>query len=209
MMPHKKVSNIMLVGGGVGNAVLLSIGKEFLKHGKKVLYFAGYKKLKDLFKRDLIEKAASTVVWTCDEGLIEIKRKKDRTYCGNVIDAIIAYQSGRLGNVTIDLGSIKKIITIGSSGMMKALNNARITVLKSYLQYGCEAIASVNSPMQCMMKGVCAQCLQLHTDGNFLYSCINQDQSINSIDFDFLDDRLKQNSLQEKLTVKWLSYVKR
>ncbi len=37
--------NILLIGGGLGNAVLFSIGKAFRQAGSKVLYFAGYKNL--------------------------------------------------------------------------------------------------------------------------------------------------------------------
>jgi len=35
---------VMLVGGGLGNAVLFSIGQALRAAGSKVLYFAGYKK---------------------------------------------------------------------------------------------------------------------------------------------------------------------
>ena len=35
---------VVLAGGGLGNAVLFSIGQAFRKAGSKVLYFAGYKK---------------------------------------------------------------------------------------------------------------------------------------------------------------------
>ncbi len=52
----------MLIGGGVGNAVLFSIGKACLENNNKVLYFDGYKKLSDVFKRALIERASNAVV---------------------------------------------------------------------------------------------------------------------------------------------------
>ena len=38
-----KNENVMLVGGGLGNAVLFSIGKAMRNNGCDVLYFAGYK----------------------------------------------------------------------------------------------------------------------------------------------------------------------
>jgi hypothetical protein len=63
--------------------------------------------------------------------------------------------------------------------------------------------------MQCMMKEICAQCLQRHVDPEtgmetFVYSCFNQDQCLDDVDFVFLNDRLKQNGLQEKLTSLWI-----
>ncbi|MEO7557817.1 MAG: pyridine nucleotide-disulfide oxidoreductase, partial [Gammaproteobacteria bacterium] len=58
---------VLLAGGGLGNAVLFSIGKAFRNAGSKVLYFAGYKKLIDRYKVEDIEAAADVVVWCCDE----------------------------------------------------------------------------------------------------------------------------------------------
>ena len=48
--------------------------------------------------------------------------------------------------------------------MMGAVARARHTVLAPYLKPDHKAIGSINSPMQCMMKEICAQCLQLHKD---------------------------------------------
>ena len=58
---------VVLCGGGLGNAVLFSIGQAFRAAGSKVLYFAGYKKAIDRYKVDEIEAAADVVVWCCDE----------------------------------------------------------------------------------------------------------------------------------------------
>jgi hypothetical protein len=74
------------------------------------------------------------------------------------------------------------------------------------------AIASINSPMQCMMKEVCAQCLQRHVDPatgkeNIIFSCLNQDQPMDHVDFQNLNTRLKQNTVQEKLSNLWLDYL--
>ncbi|WP_395462890.1 oxidoreductase [Wolbachia endosymbiont of Cantharis cryptica] len=208
------MKNIMLIGGGVGNAVLFSIGKACLENNNKVLYFAGYKRLNDVFKRTLIEQASNVVVWACEEGLIEIDRDQDKSFHGNIVDAIISYQQGILGNTVVSLNAIDKIITVGSDKMMKAVNEARKTVLRPYLKSSHVAISSINSPMQCMMKEICAQCVQRHIntktgEESFVYSCSNQDQDMEFVDFDFLNERLKQNGLQEKLTAKWIDHAQR
>jgi hypothetical protein len=92
---------------------------------------------------------------------------------------------------------------------MAAVKEARHGRLKPYLKPGHTAIGSINSPMQCMMKGVCAQCLCKHVDpvsGKefFVYSCYNQDQDLDSVDFENLNARLRQNTVQEKLSNRWL-----
>lgn len=106
--------------------MLLAIGKACLEKNNKVLYFAGYKKLSDVFKRALIERSSNAVVWACEEGLIEKSRDQDKSFHGNIVDAIYSYQQGRLG---INLNAIDKMITIGSDEMMKVVNEARKTIL--------------------------------------------------------------------------------
>jgi hypothetical protein len=63
--------------------------------------------------------------------------------------------------------------------------------------------------MQCMMKEVCAQCLQPHRDPvtgkqSVVFSCFNQDQEMDRVDFAALKARLTQNGVQEKLTAQWV-----
>jgi hypothetical protein len=60
-----------------------------------------------------------------------------------------------------------------------------------------------------MMKEICAQCLQPHVDPStgersYVFSCFNQDQPLDCVDWNALAQRLSQNSLQEKLTAQWI-----
>jgi len=82
-------------------------------------------------------------------------------------------------------------------------------VLAGKLRADHHAVASINSPMQCMMKEVCAQCLQKHVDPRtgketIVFSCFNQDQPMDHVDFNNLAARLRANTVQEKLTNLWL-----
>ena len=203
---------VVLVGGGLGNAVLFSIGQAFRSAGSKVLYFAGYKKVQDRYKVEEIEAAADVIVWCCDEEPgFSTQRPQDRTYVGNIVQAMEAYASGRLGTVALGMSEATRIIAIGSDRMMAAVGRARHDVLAPYLKKGHAGIGSINSPMQCMMKEICAQCLQVHRDPltgktHHVFSCFNQDQSLDAVDFQALSERLRQNSLQEKLTNQWLKH---
>ena len=60
-------TTVALVGGGLGNAVLFSIGAATRAAGSKVIYFAGYKAIRDRYKVPDIERAADVMVWCCDE----------------------------------------------------------------------------------------------------------------------------------------------
>ncbi len=96
--------------------------------------------------------------------------------------------------------------------MMAAVKNALAGSLKEHFPKQPTAIGSINSPMQCMMKEICAQCLQRHVDPDtkkesFVFSCFNQDQVLQSVDFTNLNTRLRQNSAAEKLTSLWIDHL--
>ncbi|WP_422929876.1 FAD-dependent oxidoreductase [Singulisphaera sp. PoT] len=201
---------VLLVGGGLGNAVLFSIGQKLRAQGSRVLYFAGYKKLIDRYKVEEIEKAADVVTWCCDEAPgFTPSRVQDCSFVGNIVEAMAAYGRGELGEVTLPLSAANRIVVIGSDGMMRGVQQARSGILRPYLDPGHHAIGSINSPMQCMMKEICAQCLQLHVDPvtgkeSVVFSCFNQDQHLDHVKFDNLRSRLSQNGTQEKLTKLWI-----
>jgi NADPH-dependent glutamate synthase beta subunit-like oxidoreductase/NAD(P)H-flavin reductase len=203
-------STVALVGGGLGNAVLFSIGAALRAAGSRVIYFAGYKAMHDRYKVEEIERAADVIVWCCDEGPgFTPARPQDRTIVGNIVQAMAEYGSGRLGEQAVPLNEAEHLIVIGSDRMMQAVGMARRGVLQPFLKPGHTAIGSINSPMQCMMKEVCAQCLQPHIDPEtgertVVFSCFNQDQPLDRVDFPALNERLRQNGLQEKLTRLWI-----
>ena len=196
---------VVLVGGGLGNAVLFSIGKAMRANGCHVTYFAGYKNPGDVFKPDDIESASDVVVWCCDSAPAPTARRtNDRQFVGNIVNAM-AHNSDLLAGAD-------RLIVIGSDRMMAAVAHARHHQLKSYLPDAHIAIGSINSPMQCMMKEICAQCVQRHIDPvtgqeEIVFSCFNQDQELDRVDWECLRDRLGQNSLQEKTTAAWIAHV--
>ena len=205
-------TTVALVGGGLGNAVLFSIGAATRAAGSKVIYFAGYKAMRDRYKVAEIERAADVIVWCCDEapGFAPTPdRPQDRSFIGNIVQAMAAYGSGALGPQAVPLVEAEHMIVIGSDRMMQAVGAARHGTLAPYLKPNHSAIGSINSPMQCMMKEVCAQCLQPQVDPQtgertVVFSCFNQDQALDRVDFPALHDRLGQNGTHEKMTAQWI-----
>jgi NADPH-dependent glutamate synthase beta subunit-like oxidoreductase/NAD(P)H-flavin reductase len=195
---------VALVGGGLGNAVLFSIGAALRAAGSRVIYFAGYKQMRDRYKVAEIERAADVIVWCCDEapGFVPT-RPQDRSFVGNIVEGMAAH------GAEVGLPGADHLIVIGSDRMMQAVGTARRGVLAPLMKPGHTAIGSINSPMQCMMKEVCAQCLQpqidpVTGDRNVVFSCFNQDQALDRVDFPALHERLAQNGAQEKLTAQWI-----
>jgi len=207
-IPHGET--VVLAGGGLGNAVLFSIGRALRAAGSGVIYFAGYRELEDRYRIDDIEASADVVIWCCDQAPgFKPRRLQDRSFVGNIVQAMHAYASDALGQQPIPFTATDRIIAIGSDRMMAAVAQARHQVLASYLKPNHTAIGSINSPMQCMMKEICAQCLQPHVDPqtgktSYVFSCFNQDQLLDQVDFRALAQRLAQNGVQEKLTALWI-----
>ncbi|MCE9583525.1 MAG: FAD-dependent oxidoreductase [Planctomycetes bacterium] len=210
-IPHGE--DVLLAGGGLGNAVLFSIGKALRSAGNRVLYFAAYRSPKDMYHVDDIEAASDQIIWSVDSGdMIPARRKQDRSFRGNVVQAMTAYAKGELGETLVPMTGVKRIIAIGSDRMMAAVTRSRKEVLAPWLKEH-TAVASINSTMQCMMKEVCAQCLQKHVDpvtgkeAAPVFSCFNQDQEMDRVDWKNLNERLKMNSVQEKLANVWLDMI--
>ncbi|HYC63048.1 MAG TPA: FAD-dependent oxidoreductase [Thermoanaerobaculia bacterium] len=205
-----KDETVLLAGGGLGNAVLFSIARALKDNGCRVVYFAGYKKAVDVFKRDEIEAGTDQVIWSVDAGEpIEPRRPQDLKFVGNIVQAMQWYASEAR---QFDLRNATRLIAIGSDGMMRAVKDARHGVLAPHLNPEHVGIGSINSPMQCMMKQVCAQCLQRHVDPatgkeSFVFSCFDQDQHLDRVDFTNLRARLRQNTVLEKLSNLWLTRV--
>jgi NADPH-dependent glutamate synthase beta subunit-like oxidoreductase/NAD(P)H-flavin reductase len=206
---------VLLAGGGLGNAVLFSIGQQLRASRSRVVYFAGYKKIIDRYKVEEIEKAADVVIWCCDEAPgFTPGRVQDSAFVGNIVEGMAAYGRGELGDAEIPLHSVDRLIVIGSDGMMRGVQQARHGILQPFLKPDHHAIGSINSPMQCMMKEICAQCLQLHKDPvtgeeTVVFSCANQDQPLDQVEFNSLRTRLSQNGAQEKLTKMWIDHCLR
>ena len=192
---------VLLCGGGLGNAVLLSVGLALRRRHNRVLYFAGYRRAVDVFKRDEVEACCDQVIWSVDSGpILEPGRPQDRSFSGNIVAAMLAYAQGALGPVGIPLSAASHVLAIGSDRMMQAISQARKAQLRPYLAAEHVAVASINSPMQCMMKEVCAQCLQRHVDPStgavsYVFSCFNQDQNQDHVDWEHLRARLPSEHL--------------
>ena len=88
---------VLLVGGGLGNAVLFSIGAALRARG---LAGALFRRLQDAsqdrYKIDEIERAADSVVWCCDEAPgFAPGRPQDRAFVGNIVAGDRGLRRGR------------------------------------------------------------------------------------------------------------------
>jgi NADPH-dependent glutamate synthase beta subunit-like oxidoreductase/NAD(P)H-flavin reductase len=207
---------VLFVGGRMSAAHIMASAKAMRDKGNKILYVAGFRTADELFCQDKIEAAADKIIWVTQYGeTIKPNRPQDRSISGDVISALQQYARGDLdtGGVEIPLEEVNRVLLIGKFGFLKAMKQAFATTLKQYLVKNPKVTASIYGPMQCMLKGVCAQCLVWQIDPETgkrtkaVFACSWHDQPFELVDIDNLNERLVQNSTQETLTDLWLDYL--
>ncbi|MBI3897358.1 MAG: FAD-dependent oxidoreductase [Gammaproteobacteria bacterium] len=209
---------VMIVADRLGIAPLLALGPAIRAHGSRVLAFVSLKNADSLFLRAEIERAADCVVWCVENGAgLQPTRAGDRAANGSFIGMIQRYADGKLetenSQPPIPLQSVDRVIILGANYMVRSLRDAKAGELAPYFCKNHSTTASISTPMQCMLKGVCSQCLQWQIDPatgkrtKAVFGCSWQDQPIEMVDLDNLDERLGQNRLQETLTDLWLEHL--
>jgi NADPH-dependent glutamate synthase beta subunit-like oxidoreductase/NAD(P)H-flavin reductase len=205
---------ILFVGGRHGAAHVQATGVALRKAGNRVLFVGCFDSAGDAFCQDEIEAAADVVLWVTAHGApIHARRPQDRSITAPVVDAITQYADGRLGDPPMRLEDVTRILVVGSNRLVRLVRDARANELARWLATKPHTTASISTPMQCCLKGVCAQCLQWQIDPatgqrtKAVFSCSWQDQPLDIVDLDNLDERLSQNRVQEHLTNLWLDHL--
>ncbi len=210
---------VMVIAGRWGAAVMLDIGHALRQAGNQVLYIAAFAKAGEVDHQTELEEGADRIVWcTASEPLIEARRPQDISVIAtDIVDLVRRYGDGKIrapqGPEPIPLNQVNRIMVMGSTGLLKGFQTAMESDLKAYFPPDVHAFGTVGSPMQCMLKGVCAQCLQWQVDPETgqrtraVFSCAQQDQPLAWIDLDNLAARQSQNRLADHLSALWLGHV--
>ncbi len=208
---------IMVIAGSWGAAVMLGLGPALRAQGNRVLYIAAYDEADQLYCQDELEQCADQIIWSTATGArITPHRPRDVSVQSNdVIDLLGRYHRGDWSTPAdaIPLNQVDEVLVMGSTGLLRALQTAMGSALRSVFRQDVNIVGTVGSPMQCMLKGVCAQCLQWQIDPDTgertraVFSCAMQDQPLMWIDVDNLAARQAQNRLQDHLTSLWVDHV--
>lgn len=213
-IPHNET--VMIIGGRRGAALIRSLGPALRAAGNKVLYVAGFQTADEVYCQEELQSAADVIVWCTAAGdAVVPRRAQDRACTGDYMDILRQYAAGELhgGKPPIPLQEVDRAMVVGTNKLLRMVRDAQRGALREYFAKSPKTVASVPSPMQCMLKGVCSQCLQWHVDPSTgrrtraVFSCAWQDQPLEFVDLDNLDARLGQNRLQERLTNLWLDYL--
>ncbi|WP_082160426.1 FAD-dependent oxidoreductase [Candidatus Coxiella mudrowiae] len=203
--------NIMIIGGALAASHLLSLGPALRKVGHRVFYVALMETANELYCQEELEAVSDVVFWLTQKGgRIKARRSQDRAAQGELISVLRRYA---IEQPSLPLQTIDRVYVIGSTHLLRQVQKGREGLLKEYFKPEAEFVASVYGPMQCMMKGVCAQCLQWQIDPSTgkrtkaVYACSWQHQPIELVDIKNIEERFSQNRTQEILSNLWLDYL--
>jgi NAD(P)H-flavin reductase len=198
---------------------MIDLGKALRAAGNRVLFIASFGCEDDIYFKEELEQCADQIIWaSANEAVIECRRPQDiSVQQPNIIELLKDYNRGNLttnsNRELIHLSTVDEIMIMGSTGLLKAMQQALKEDLKPLFKDDVHATGTVGSPMQCMMKGVCGQCLQWQIDPETgkrtraVFSCAKQEQPLSWIDLDNLAARQSQNRLSEYMTGLWADHV--
>jgi NADPH-dependent glutamate synthase beta subunit-like oxidoreductase/NAD(P)H-flavin reductase len=210
-IPHNQT--LLIVADRIGATSVRSLAPALKAAGNKLLFFISFRNPDEVFCRAEFEQHCDEIVWVCLYGEIEAQRPQDKTFTGDVRNALKAYAAGKLGGA-FKFEDMDRLYFLGGGCLVMRLRNLKENELKErFAAKNPPATGSVYATMQCMLKGVCSQCLQWQTDPKTglrtkaVFACSWQDQPLELPDYDSLQERLAQNRLSEHLTNLWMEHL--
>ncbi len=204
---------VLIIGNQLSIPLVKSYGTALRQAGNKVIYLGNFKTKEEVFCQDELEEAANVIIWSTLHGTpIVARRPGDYSAQGDALDVLLRYARHNQ-KVNIPLTDVDRIYLSANTSLLRRFQEARKTSLKEFLIKNPRMTGSVYSTMQCMLKGVCAQCLQWQVDPETgqrtkaVFACSWPEQPLELIDFNNLDERQAQNRLQEQLSQLWVDYL--
>lgn len=202
---------ILIIGDRSSFAFVQSYGTEAKKAGNRVIYIAHLSSILELFCQKELEEATDTILWVTQSHLkIHPHRSQDESITS---DHVIELLSSYANHPSFLLGNVDRIFLIAEPNFLRAFQKNRDHLLKFIFLKAPKIFAAVYGNMQCMLKGVCAQCLQWQIDPETgertkaVFACSWQDQPLEIIDIDHMEARQKQNELLDKMNKCWVDYL--
>jgi NADPH-dependent glutamate synthase beta subunit-like oxidoreductase/NAD(P)H-flavin reductase len=209
---------VLIIGNATGFPFLLSYGAELRRAGNKVIYVGYFTKKEDVYCQQEIENNTDMIIWLTQTGeAIVPQRRTDYSFTTRkeVINVLVEYAQEKISATPpfIPLRDVDRIFVMGNAEVLRHFQKARHTVLKEFLVKEPKMFGAVYGNMQCMLKGVCAQCLQWQIDPETgqrtkaVFACSWPDQPLEIIDTEHMAARQQQNRVHEILNNLWVDYL--
>lgn len=210
-MPRPEGRHIVVIGHRAALTSLMDGSELWRSLGKHVTFVAHFPDGEAVAPvRALARRLADELIWVLDRG--------PGLLCQDPQESCMDTGMAGFLDAAVDGGApwlqrSDMLLVSDTPLAMERLAAALKGPLRPLLKPTLQAIAAVTSPMQCMLKEVCAQCLCGHRDpetglpGPTVFSCFNHHQPLLQVDFANLKVRQDQNVLQEHLGRHWLDYL--
>lgn len=203
---------LLIIGNQSSFPFMRSFGTKLIECGNRVLLLVKAN-VNAIYCQEQLENASHAIVWLTSDGLIKTNRAGDIALMDDdVIAGLNAYAGNNVVD-TIPLSDVDRIFVVGETDLLRQFQIARKVLLKDYFIKDPKVFGSVYGNMQCMLKGVCAQCLQWQIDPETgqrtkaVFACSWQDQPLEIIDIDHIDARIQQNQALEQFNHLWIDYL--
>jgi NAD(P)H-flavin reductase len=200
---------VLIIGNQSSFAFIRNLGPALRAAGNKVVFLAQLNNKEEAYCQSTLEQATDIILWQTKTGdMIEPSRPTDMAVSNSdIITSLSEHAHG------MALTDVDRVFLFGDTDMLRLFQAARKTALKNLLIKNPPVIGSVYGNMQCMLKGVCAQCLQWQIDPETglrtkaVFACSWQDQPLEIIDIDHIDARQIQNRLLDQLSRLWVDHL--
>lgn len=205
----KERETVLIIGDQASFPFLRTYGTLLRENKNHVTYIGLLNKAEEAYCLHECENATDQILWQVTQGtLIKTTRPQDFSLCAESLVTTLTSHANELS-----LRDVDRIYLIGNTSLLKTFQAARNTLLKPYLVKEPKVYGAVYGNMQCMLKGVCAQCLQWQIDPETqkrtkaVFACSWQDQPLEIIDVNHIDERAMQNHLHDQLSTLWVDHI--
>lgn len=208
---------ILIIGHAASLPFIRCYGTELKRRGNRVIYFGQFENSDEVYCQEKIEAATDFIIWQYKQGeALQKNRSTDLiSFENNVLHGLLQYiEKQKLEkNYPIPIMDVDRIFLIGDTCLLRSFQHEHKNLFKKIFVKKPKIYGSVHANMQCMLKGVCAQCLQWQLDPETgkrhkaVFACSWQYQPLEKIDINHLNERQKQNSLLETLNKLWIDNI--
>lgn len=201
---------ILIIGDKTSYPFVRSYGLAARQKHNKIIFINLLHHQDELYDQAQLEDATDSIVYAVDQAAALKVRRDDVILQSKTLKQILK-DYAQIS--TIPLNEIDKIFIFGKTQLLREFQTQTRHFLATYFTKTPQLYGSVYGNMQCMLKGVCAQCLQWQIDPatgkrtKAVFACSWQDQPLEMIDVDHIDARTQQNALLEKISYLWLNYL--
>ena len=204
---------VLIIGNQASFSFLRSYGKQLRRAGNQVIYLGFFNHQDEVFDQEQLEQAADRIIWLTRHGrCLPTHRDQDISLSGHHVIQTLT-ELAQQKEIALPLHNSDRIFLIGQTDLFREFQTARATTLKHCFPKDPKVFAAVYGNMQCMLKGVCAQCLQWQIDPETglrtkaVFACSWQDQPLEIIDLPHMDARQMQNRLLDQLSRWWVDHL--